>query len=143
MATLSLLAGLALTPATFAAAPPADRIGPGKTLVTLSGGAAPGSRAGSSRDGAVIARVRRMLNALPVYRPALVCPDDLTVPSVLAFYRTPTASPYARVSFQLGGCPRATVTRGGRVVGPPLGGPRLLATIDAIRTLIDRPNPTA
>lgn len=136
------IAGLLLgAPATAASAPARERIGPGATLVTLSGGA-PASPTVSSRDATVIDRVRRLVNALPVYRPGPVCPDDLTVPSVLAFYRPRASTPYAEVSFQLGGCPKATVTEGARAVAPPLGGPHLLATFSLIRRLIDRPTPT-
>ena len=141
-ATLGLVAGLLLSASTAAAsAPPRDRVGPGATLVTLRA-ASLGGPTVASRDAAVIARVRRLVNGLPVDRPAPVCPDDLTVPYVLAFYTTPGTPPYARVSFQLGCCPEATVSLGGRVVAPPLGGPRLLATFTLIRRLIGRPTPT-
>ncbi len=138
LAIASLLLG---APATAAPAPPRGRIGPGATLVTLREGASQGPT-GSSRNEAVIARVRRLVNALPVYRPAPVCPDDLMVPWVLAFYRRGAPAPYAEVSFQLGGCPKATVVEGARVVAPSLGGPHLLAAFDLIRRLIDRPSPT-
>ncbi len=141
-ATLGLVAVIALGgPTAASAGPPSDRVAPGATLVTLSGGPSLASTH-SSRDGAVIARVRELVNALGVYRPATVCPDDLTVPYVLAFYRAPGDAPYARVSFQLGGCPKATVSQGARVVAPPLGGPHLLTTFTLIRRLIDRPIPT-
>lgn len=141
-ATLGLLAGIVLggsVPAS--AAPPRERVAPGATLVTLSGGASV-APPHSSRDLVVIARVRELVNALGVYQPATVCPDDLTVPYVLAFFRAPGDAPYARVSFQLGGCPTATVFHGARAVAPPLGGAHLFATFTLIRRLIDRPTPT-
>ncbi len=141
-ATALAAAVLAGAPTSATTPPRADRIGPGATLVTLSGGpAVPARPVATSRDVAVIARVRRLVNALPAYHPAGVCPDDLLRPYVLAFSLTAGAAPFARVSFQLGGCPHATVSQGGRVVAPPLGGPRLLATFTLITALIERPPP--
>ncbi|HQU26294.1 MAG TPA: hypothetical protein PLS29_04595 [Acidimicrobiales bacterium] len=137
--TGALVAGSLLGALASATTPPrAERVGPGATLVTLSGGpGVPARPVGSTRDGATIARVRQLVNALPAFHPAAVCPDDLTVPYVLAFYRTPGTAPFARVGFQLGGCPHATVSHGARVVAPPLGGPRLLATFTLIQTLVE------
>ena len=124
-----------------AASPPRDRFGAGATLVTLHGGP-PTGPAGASQDATMIARVRRLVNALPACRPGPVCPDDLTAPSVLPFYRPRASPPYAGVGCQLGGCPTATVTQGARVVAPPPGGPLLLAIFGLNRRLIDRPTPT-
>lgn len=136
VALVVALAGAA-TPAGAAAKPPGDLIGPGAALVVYSGGplAAGASGRYSTRAPGAIAEIRRLVNALPLYNPPPVCPDDLMVPAVVTFVRA-SGTVIARVSFQLGGCPSATVYRGRRAVEPRLGGRDLGATLSRIRALV-------
>ena len=87
---------------------------------------------------AVIARVRALINALPLSNNAhRVCPDDLMMPITLSFASQKGAVPFTRVVFQLGGCGSAEVIQNGAAVLPPLGGPNLSSTFATIRRLVD------
>jgi hypothetical protein len=87
---------------------------------------------------AVIARVRALINALPLSNNAhRVCPDDLMMPITLSFASHKGAVPFTRVVFQLGGCPSAEVFQNGGAVLPTLGGPTLSSTFATIRRLVD------
>lgn len=143
---LGALAAVALAVALFvgagapvgaAAKPPGDLIGPGAALVVYSGGPLVTGASGryATRAPGAIAEIRRLVNALPLYSPPPVCPDDLMIPAVVTFVRA-SGAVIARVSFQLGGCPSATVYRGGRAVEPRLGGRDLGATLSRIRALV-------
>jgi hypothetical protein len=120
------------------AKPRGDVIGAGARLVSLERG--PSGVSGPTRywssAAGVVAGVRALIDALPVANPPAICPDDMMVPTVVAFYAGRGRSPFARVSFQLGGCPAATVYRGGRAIAPPLGGARLASTLARITSLM-------
>ncbi len=85
----------------------------------------------------VIARVRSLINAIPVssYPASQVCPADRMVPYVVRFSRSRPAAAFTTVVFQLGGCPAATVYQHGVAQRPTLGGwtlPRLYAAIQHV-----------
>jgi hypothetical protein len=87
---------------------------------------------------AVIARVRALINALPLSNTQnRVCPDDMMIPITLSFASSKGAAPFTRVVFQLGGCPSAEVIQNGAVVRPSLGGSTLSSTFATIRRLVD------
>ena len=87
---------------------------------------------------AVIARVRALINALPLTNNAhRVCPDDMMMPITISFASHKGAVPFTRVVFQLGGCPSAAVFQNGEAVLPTLGGPTLSSTFATIRRLVD------
>lgn len=139
-AVLTALAVVAPASVTSGASakPRGDLIGTGVHVVSLQRGSFAGSgptRYWSSNP-SVVADVRALINALPVAHPPTVCPDDLMIPTVVAFYAAPGIAPFARVSFQLGGCPAATVYRGARAVAPALGGDRLGSVLSRITSLI-------
>ena len=85
----------------------------------------------------VIARVREMINAIPVsdYSKTQVCPADAMVPYIVRFSTSTAAASFTRVVFQLAGCPEATVFQHGVAQRPTLGGwslPRLYAAIQKV-----------
>ncbi len=86
---------------------------------------------------AVIARVRVMINAIPVtnYPQTQPCPDDMMVPYIVRFSTSTAAASFTELVFQLGGCPEATVFQHGVAQRPTLGGltlPRLYAAIQKV-----------
>lgn len=98
-----------------------------------------GTRYGTMKISApsVIARVRAMINAIPVsdYPATQACPADVMVPYIIRFSRTTAAASFTKVVFQLGGCPEATVFQHGVAQRPTLGGwslPRLYAAIQKV-----------
>jgi len=85
----------------------------------------------------VIARVREMINAIPVstYSKTQVCPADAMVPYIVRFSTSTAAASFTRVVFQLAGCPEATVFQHGVAQRPTLGGwslPHLYAAIQKV-----------
>ena len=85
----------------------------------------------------VIARVRAMINAIPVsnYSKIQACPADAMLPCTIRFSTSTAAASFTRVVFQLGGCPEATVYQHGVAQRPTLGGwplPRLYASIQKV-----------
>ncbi len=85
----------------------------------------------------VIARVRAMINAIPVanYSKHRACPDDAMVPYIVRFSTASASSSFTKVVFQLGGCPEATVYQHGVAQTPTLGGwslPHLYAAIQKV-----------
>ncbi len=99
-----------------------------------------GSRYGTVKisDPAVIARVREMINAIPVsdYPKAHACPDDMMVPYIIRFSSSTAAASFTKVVFQLGGCPEATVYQHGVAELPTLGGWSLPKLYEAIQKVI-------
>jgi hypothetical protein len=86
---------------------------------------------------AVIARVRSMINAIPVsnYPKTQACPADAMVPYILRFSTSTSAASFTKVVFQLAGCPEATVFQHGVAQRPTLGGwslPKLYAAIQKV-----------
>lgn len=85
----------------------------------------------------VIARVRALINALPVSPSGpRICPDDLMIPSTVSFSTSRDAKPFAKVLFQLGGCPYAQVYRHGVAVLPTLGGSTISSVYATIKKLV-------
>jgi hypothetical protein len=85
----------------------------------------------------VIARVRAMINAIPVsdYPKTQACPADAMVPYIIRFSTTTAAASFTKVVFQLAGCPEATVFQHGVAQWPTLGGwslPHLYAAIQKV-----------
>jgi hypothetical protein len=85
----------------------------------------------------VIARVRAMINAIPVsnYPKTQACPADAMVPYIVRFSTTTAAASFTKVVFQLAGCPEATVFQHGVAQRPTLGGwslPKLYAAIQKV-----------
>jgi hypothetical protein len=99
-----------------------------------------GSHYGTIRvsDPTVIARVREMINAIPVsnYPVEGACPDDMMVPYVIRFSDSTAAASFTKVVFQLGGCPAATVYQRGVAELPTLGGWSLGKLYDAIQKVM-------
>ena len=97
----------------------------------------------SSTDPVVIEKVRGIINALPVQHlaPGTACPADYMIPVLISFSRTTTRRPNITVSFQLGGCPAATVIRAGHSISPPLAGANLAHDLTRIEQLIHRGPP--
>jgi hypothetical protein len=99
-----------------------------------------GSRYGTIKisDPKVIARVREMINAIPVsdYPKDGACPDDMMIPYVIRFSDSTAAASFTKVVFQLGGCPAATVYQHGVAELPTLGGWSLAKLYDAISKVI-------
>jgi|ERR1700677_5096896 hypothetical protein len=89
-------------------------------------------------DPAVIARVREMINAIPVsdYAKSGACPDDMMIPYVIRFSASTAAASFTKVVFQLGGCPAATVYQHGVAESPTLGGWSLGTLYRAIQKVI-------
>lgn len=85
----------------------------------------------------VIDRVRAMINAIPVsnYPKTQACPNNAMVPYVVRFSTGAAVASFTKVEFQLGGCPKATVSQHGVAQRPTLGGwslPRLYAAIQKV-----------
>jgi hypothetical protein len=85
----------------------------------------------------VIARVRSMINAIPVsnYPTGQICPADVMVPYIVRFSRSTASNSFTKVVFQLAGCPEATVFQHGVAQQPTLGGwslPKLYAAIQKV-----------
>lgn len=89
-------------------------------------------------DPTVIARVRAMINAIPVsdYPRDGACPDDMMIPYIIRFSHSTAAASFTKVVFQLGGCPAATVYQHGAAELPTLGGWSLGKLYDAIQKVI-------
>jgi hypothetical protein len=86
----------------------------------------------------VIARVREMINAIPVanYSKHQACPDDAMVPYIVRFSTSTASAAFTKVVFQLGGCPEATVYQHGVAQRPTLGGWSLSRLYTAIQKVI-------
>jgi hypothetical protein len=86
----------------------------------------------------VIARVRAMINAIPVtdYSKHQVCPDDVMIPYIVRFSTSTASASFTKVVFQLGGCPEATVYQHGVAQRPTLGGWSLSHLYAAIQKVI-------
>jgi hypothetical protein len=85
----------------------------------------------------VIAKIRALINALPVSDTRnRFCPDDLLVPSYVSFAATASTAPFAKVMFQLGGCPFARVYQHGVATSPALGGTHLGLVFSEIKRLV-------
>lgn len=71
----------------------------------------------------IIEKVRRTINAIAVsnYSTHQACPMDYRIPSLIQFSRSTEAHALTEVSFELGGCPRATVFQNGETQRPTLG----------------------
>lgn len=98
-----------------------------------------GSRYGTMKitNPAVLARVRKMINAIPVtdYPKNQACPADAMVPYIVRFSTSTPEASFTKVVFQLAGCPEATVYQHGVAQRPTLGGwslPRLYAAIQKV-----------
>ncbi len=99
-----------------------------------------GARYGTLKitNSTVIARVRAMINEIPVedYAKSHACPDDLMVPYIVRFSKSTAAASFTKVVFQLGGCPEATVFQHGVSQLPELGGWSLPQRYSAIQSVI-------
>jgi hypothetical protein len=86
----------------------------------------------------VIARVRAMINAIPVsnYPKNQACPADAMVPYIVRFSTSTAAASFTKVVFQLAGCPEATVFQHGIAQRPTLGGWSLSTLYAAIQKVI-------
>ena len=86
----------------------------------------------------VIARVRSMINAIPVsnYSTNQACPADAMVPYIIRFSTSTASASFTMVVFQLGGCPEATVYQHGVAQRPTLGGWSLTHLYAAIQKVI-------
>src|SRR5665647_25851 len=92
----------------------------------------------------VIARVRAMINAIPVsnYPKTQACPADAMIPYIVRFSASTAAASFTKVVFQLAGCPEATVFQHGVAQRPTLGGwslPKLYAAIQKVISPRGRP----
>lgn len=135
-ATLSLCA-----PSAWAATKsPREFVPSGAHVLIWSSTSAVGAGANGTivvRNLAVIAETRALINALPLTNNLHhACPDDMMLPIILSFAKSPGATPFTRVIFQLGGCPSAEVVQHGSIVLPTLGGPNLSSTYEKIKKLI-------
>lgn len=99
-----------------------------------------GSRYGTMKitNPSVIARVRSMINAIPVtdYPKNRACPADVMIPYIVRFSRSTAGKSFTKVVFQLGGCPEATVFQHGLAQRPTLGGWSLPKLYSAIQKVI-------
>ncbi len=99
-----------------------------------------GSRYGTLKvtSPAVIARVRAMINAIPVsdYPKNQICPADAMVPYIVRFSTSTAGAAFTKVVFQLAGCPEATVYQHGVAQRPTLGGWSLPKLYSAIQKVI-------
>ena len=141
--TLSLIAALSLSaPAMSAPAKPTRLLVPAGAKALYWSYSMPlptGVHYGTMKisNSSVIARVREMINAIPVstYSKTQVCPADAMVPYIVRFSTSTAAASFTRVVFQLAGCPEATVFQHGVAQRPTLGGwslPRLYAAIQKV-----------
>jgi hypothetical protein len=86
----------------------------------------------------VIAEVRTLINSLPLTTTGhRICPDDMMLPSTISFAVSRKTTPFAKVVFQLGGCPYARVYQHGVAMSPTLGGPHLAQVYGEIQHLIN------
>lgn len=128
------------TPACAATKPAGDLVPAGAKVLLFSAPPSSGARSVTVTNATTIARVRTLINGLPVSSTAhQVCPDDMMLPYTVSFSRSAKATPFTRVVFQLGGCPYARVYQLGVPVTPTLGGSTLAAVFAQIRALV---NPT-
>jgi len=141
--TLSLIAALSLSaPAMSAPAKPTRLLVPAGAKALYWSYSMPlptGVHYGTMKisNPSVIARVREMINAIPVstYSKTQVCPADAMVPYIVRFSTSTAAASFTRVVFQLAGCPEATVFQHGVAQRPTLGGwslPHLYAAIQKV-----------
>ena len=89
----------------------------------------------------IVKKVRAIINALPLQNlpPGTVCPMNYMIPELIQFSRTLSGPAAVTVSFELGGCASATITRGGANgprLFPDLGGPQLGSALQQIEQLI-------
>ena len=131
-------------PAGAASKPARDLVPAGASVLYFTSFATP-AYGGSANRGTVtvtnptvIAEIRGLINSLPVSDTShMFCPDDLMVPSYVSFATNGSTAPFAKVLFQLGGCPFARVYLHGIGVSPTLGGPTLGAVFSHIKRLVD------
>ncbi len=99
-----------------------------------------GARYGTMKitNRATIARVRSMINAIPVsdYSKGQACPANAMVPYIIRFSTSTASTSFTKVVFQLGGCPAATVYQHGVAQSPTLGGRSLGHLYAAIQKVI-------
>jgi hypothetical protein len=143
LVTLSLVATLSLaSPALAAPAKPTRLLVPAGAKALYWSYSMPlptGAHYGTMKitNPTVIARVRAMINAIPVsnYPKTQACPADMMVPYIVRFSSSTAAASFTKVVFQLGGCPEATVYQHGVAQRPTLGGwslPKLYAAIQKV-----------
>ena len=145
VATLLALSAVTLgTGVASAASKPAHYLIPaGATVLHFTGsissssGAVTGTGSETVTNVAIINEIRGLINALPVSDTRdRFCPADLMIPSYVSFLLNAGTAPYARVEFQLGGCPFARVFDHGAARTPALGGPHLGVVYAKIKSLI-------
>jgi hypothetical protein len=141
-AALSLSVALLITSAALAGAqtkPARDLVGPGAKVITFDSSAVTingDGRSSTITNPQIIAEVRDLINGLPVSNTSrMFCPDDLMIPAWLTFSTSAAATPYAKVEFQLGGCPFARVFQHGAGERPTLGGSTLGTVYAKIKSL--------
>ncbi|MFI5034975.1 MAG: hypothetical protein ACHQFZ_02080 [Acidimicrobiales bacterium] len=144
VAVLSLTTALSISaPATAALSKPARLLVPsGATALywsypmPLPGGVHYGTL--KVTNPSVIARVRAMINAIPVsnYPKLQACPADAMVPFVVRFSTSTAGAAFSKVVFQLAGCPEATVYQHGVAQRPTLGGWSLPTLYHSIQKVI-------
>lgn len=124
--------------------PARDFVPAGATVLYFTSLATPSSGVSSNDGGTtvtnlkVIDQIRGLINALPVSDTRnRVCPDDMMVPSYVSFAVNTTTAPFAKVVFQLGGCPYARVYLHGVAVSPTVGGANLGVVFSKIKRLVD------
>ena len=149
-AAITLGAGLISAGASLASAAPKpvhDLVPAGAKVIYFDssavtvGGGTTGNDANEITNPNIIAEVRNLINSLPVSNTRkMFCPDDLMIPAWVSFSSSTASTPFARVEFQLGGCPFARVYQ--RSVGelPTLGGSRLGTVYAKIKSLFDAAN---
>jgi hypothetical protein len=135
---------IAVVPAGAAGKPARDLVPAGATVLyftsfpTPLGGVSASSGSISVTDVKVIDEIRGLINALPVSDTRnRVCPDDMMVPSYVSFAVNATTAAFAKVLFQLGGCPYARVYLHGVAESPTVGGANLGVVFSKIRRLVD------
>jgi hypothetical protein len=110
------------------------------SAVSLGNGVT-GTNATEITNPKVIAEVRNLINSLPVSNTSkMFCPDDLMIPAWVSFSNSAGSTPFARVEFQLGGCPFARVYQHSVGELPTLGGPRLGTVYAKIKSLFNAVN---
>jgi hypothetical protein len=122
--------------------PAHDFVSAGATIIYFDSSTGPSLGASSHTieitNPKVIAEVRSLINSLPVSNTSrMFCPDDLMIPAWVSFSTSAAATPYARVMFQLGGCPFARVYQHGVAELPTLGGSHLGTVYSTIKTLFN------
>jgi len=140
---LSLVAALSLSaPAQAASTKPTRLVVPAGAKALYWSYSMPlpsGVRYGTMKvsNPSVIARVRAMINAIPVsnYPKTQACPADAMIPYIVRFSTSTAAASFTKVVFQLAGCPEATVFQHGVAQRPTLGGwslPKFYAAIQKV-----------